>query len=183
MEYDTGSALVDFLRNGRWRGALGANARQKNRARRERTNGRAVGPSDVRARRDAIHRRSRHSRFPRHVRILVGRLEREDRARTRVLLQHRSKAEIWITETGYSTWRHDERGQIAAFIDAMHAPAERVYWHGAHDLDSRSFRMKTNSIVMSASIISDCAATIIRKSYSFVYSLREESKPSKTPPG
>ena len=57
----------------------------------------------------------------------------------RVLLQHRSKAEIWITETGYSTWRHDERGQIAAFIDAMHAPADRVYWHGAHDLDSSQF--------------------------------------------
>jgi len=56
-----------------------------------------------------------------------------------VLLQHRSKAEIWITETGYSTWRHDERDQIAAFIDAMHAPAERVYWHGAHDLNSTQF--------------------------------------------
>jgi CDP-paratose 2-epimerase len=53
----------------------------------------------------------------------------------KVLLEHRSKAEIWITETGYSTWRHDERGQIAAFVDVMRAPAERVYWHGAHDLD------------------------------------------------
>jgi CDP-paratose 2-epimerase len=53
----------------------------------------------------------------------------------KVLLEHRSKAEIWITETGYSTWRHDERGQIAAFVDVMHAPADRVYWHGAHDLD------------------------------------------------
>ena len=52
-----------------------------------------------------------------------------------VLLQHGSKAEIWITETGYSTWRHDERAQIAAFVNAMSAPAERVYWHGAHDLE------------------------------------------------
>jgi CDP-paratose 2-epimerase len=57
------------------------------------------------------------------------------RVRT-VLLQQRSKAEIWITETGYSTWRHDERGQIAAFIDAMRAPAERVYWYGAHDVST-----------------------------------------------
>ncbi len=57
----------------------------------------------------------------------------------KVLLEHRSNAEIWITETGYSTWRHDERGQIAAFIEAMHAPAERVYWYGAHDLDSSQF--------------------------------------------
>jgi CDP-paratose 2-epimerase len=54
----------------------------------------------------------------------------------KVLLQHRSKAEIWITETGYSTWRHDERGQMSAFIDAMGAPAERVYWHGAHDVNA-----------------------------------------------
>ena len=79
MEYDTGSALVNFLRNGRRRGALGANAREKNRARRERTYGRAVGPSDVRAWRDAIHRRSRHSRVPGDVRILVGWLERKNR--------------------------------------------------------------------------------------------------------
>src|SRR6266480_4902712 len=89
MEYDTGSALVDFLRNGWRRGALGWNAK-------------------------------------------IARVRR-------VLLQHRSKAEIWITETGYSTWRHDERGQIAAFIDAMHAPAERVYWYGAHDLGVEQF--------------------------------------------
>jgi CDP-paratose 2-epimerase len=54
----------------------------------------------------------------------------------KVLLQHRSKAEIWITETGYSTWRHDERGQIAAFLDVMRAPAERVYWYSAHDLET-----------------------------------------------
>jgi len=57
----------------------------------------------------------------------------------KVLLEHRSKAEIWITETGYSTWRHDERGQIAAFVDVMSAPAERVYWHGAHDVDVAQF--------------------------------------------
>jgi CDP-paratose 2-epimerase len=52
-----------------------------------------------------------------------------------VLLQHRSQAEIWITETGYSTWRHDDRAQITAFLDAMRAPAERVYWYAAHDLE------------------------------------------------
>src|SRR3982751_5160630 len=54
----------------------------------------------------------------------------------KVLLQHRSNADIWITETGYSTWRHDERGQIAAFLDVMRAPAERVYWYSAHDLET-----------------------------------------------
>jgi CDP-paratose 2-epimerase len=53
-----------------------------------------------------------------------------------VLLQHKSKAEIWITETGYSTWRHDEQAQIAAFSNVMAAPAERVYWYAAHDRDA-----------------------------------------------
>ena len=54
-----------------------------------------------------------------------------------VLLHHGSNAEIWITETGYSTWRHDERAQITAFRNAMRAPAERVYWYAAHDLGWR----------------------------------------------
>lgn len=53
-----------------------------------------------------------------------------------VLLQHGSNAEVWITETGYSTWRHDEQAQIAAFNNVMSAPAERVYWYSAHDLES-----------------------------------------------
>ncbi|MFL5236776.1 MAG: NAD-dependent epimerase/dehydratase family protein [Rhizomicrobium sp.] len=52
-----------------------------------------------------------------------------------VLLQHGSNAEVWITETGYSTWRHDEQAQIAAFNNVMSAPAERVYWYAAHDLE------------------------------------------------
>jgi CDP-paratose 2-epimerase len=53
-----------------------------------------------------------------------------------VLLQQRSNAEIWITETGYSTWRHDERAQIKAWVNAMRAPVDRVYWYAAHDLDA-----------------------------------------------
>jgi CDP-paratose 2-epimerase len=45
------------------------------------------------------------------------------------------RAEIWITEAGYSTWRHDERGQLRAFLKAMRAPVERVYWSSVYDLD------------------------------------------------
>jgi CDP-paratose 2-epimerase len=52
-----------------------------------------------------------------------------------VLEETDSKAEVWITETGYSTWRHDERRQLTAFVDALEAPVERVYWHSLHDLD------------------------------------------------
>ncbi|MFA7429941.1 MAG: NAD-dependent dehydratase, partial [Rhodospirillaceae bacterium] len=36
--------------------------------------------------------------------------------------------QIWITEGGYSTWRHDERGQIEVLLDLLDAPVERVYW-------------------------------------------------------
>jgi CDP-paratose 2-epimerase len=53
----------------------------------------------------------------------------------RVLDGHDIRAEIWITEAGYSTWRHDERGQLRAFLKAMRAPVERVYWSSVYDLD------------------------------------------------
>lgn len=54
-----------------------------------------------------------------------------------VLEQFESPAQVWITDTGYSTWRHDERRQLTAFVDAIDAPVDRVYWFGAHDLDPR----------------------------------------------
>jgi CDP-paratose 2-epimerase len=54
----------------------------------------------------------------------------------RDVLQQRSLArEVWITETGYSTWRHDHRGQLRAYVEAAEAPAERVYWYSLNDLD------------------------------------------------
>jgi CDP-paratose 2-epimerase len=52
-----------------------------------------------------------------------------------ILTQHRSGAEIWISATGYSTWRHDEYEQLRAFTAALEAPVERVYWYSAHDLN------------------------------------------------
>ncbi|MFA7431855.1 MAG: NAD-dependent epimerase/dehydratase family protein, partial [Rhodospirillaceae bacterium] len=42
--------------------------------------------------------------------------------------------QIWITEGGYSTWRHDERGQIEVLLDLLDAPVERVYWYAWQDL-------------------------------------------------
>jgi len=41
---------------------------------------------------------------------------------------------IWITETGYSTWRYDERKQLENFLDIVHAPVERVYWYSLTDI-------------------------------------------------
>jgi CDP-paratose 2-epimerase len=54
-----------------------------------------------------------------------------------VLGKFNPAAEVWITQTGYSTWRHDERRQLTAFVDAINAPVERVYWHAVHDLDPK----------------------------------------------
>lgn len=48
---------------------------------------------------------------------------------------HRSAAEIWITATGYSTWRHDEYEQLRALAEAVEAPVERVYWYCGRDLN------------------------------------------------
>ncbi|WP_247236801.1 GDP-mannose 4,6-dehydratase [Telluribacter sp. SYSU D00476] len=42
---------------------------------------------------------------------------------------------IWITETGYSTWKHDERKQLEMFLESTRAHVERVYWYGLNDLN------------------------------------------------
>jgi len=40
---------------------------------------------------------------------------------------------LWITQTGFSTWRGEESAQVRALVDAMDAPVERIYWQSAHD--------------------------------------------------
>jgi CDP-paratose 2-epimerase len=42
--------------------------------------------------------------------------------------------EVWLTEVGYSTWRHDEIEQVRQLREALDAPVERIYWYGMHDL-------------------------------------------------
>ena len=42
--------------------------------------------------------------------------------------------ELWLTEVGYSTWRHDEINQVKVLIEAVTAPLDRVYWYSAFDL-------------------------------------------------
>src|SRR3546814_16381680 len=41
-----------------------------------------------------------------------------------LLEEHGHAPEIWVTETGYSTWRWDEARQVDRFLDAGAAPAE-----------------------------------------------------------
>ncbi|HWE48314.1 MAG TPA: NAD-dependent epimerase/dehydratase family protein [Bryobacteraceae bacterium] len=43
------------------------------------------------------------------------------------------EAQIWITATGFSTWRDDERAQVQAFADAVNAPVDRIYWQESQD--------------------------------------------------
>ncbi|MFW5968196.1 MAG: GDP-mannose 4,6-dehydratase, partial [Persicimonas sp.] len=43
---------------------------------------------------------------------------------------------IWMTEVGYSTRNHREYQQLEVFVDALEAPAERLYWYGLFDLPS-----------------------------------------------
>ena len=50
-----------------------------------------------------------------------------------VLVRHASRAEVWITAAGFSTWHHRERRQVAEFLDAAAAPVTRTYWDGLVD--------------------------------------------------
>ncbi|MGE6741324.1 NAD-dependent epimerase/dehydratase family protein [Allorhizobium pseudoryzae] len=51
-----------------------------------------------------------------------------------ILNRHNPDAEIWITETGYSTWRNDEMEQARRFMKALQVPADRLYWYSFADV-------------------------------------------------
>ena len=51
-----------------------------------------------------------------------------------ILDRYNPTAEIWITEAGYATWRHDEAEQVQRFRQALAAPADRLYWYGWQDI-------------------------------------------------
>jgi CDP-paratose 2-epimerase len=53
-----------------------------------------------------------------------------------IIDRYNPDAEIWITEAGYATWRHDEIEQVRRFLEALRAPAERLYWYGWQDIPS-----------------------------------------------
>jgi CDP-paratose 2-epimerase len=52
----------------------------------------------------------------------------------RILDLYNKDAEIWITETGYSTWRKDEIEQARRFVKALSVPADRMYWYSWRDV-------------------------------------------------
>lgn len=51
-----------------------------------------------------------------------------------VLQRHQVDPEIWLTEVGYSTWRHDEIMQVKVLLDVLEAPVDRIYWYTGYDL-------------------------------------------------
>jgi len=53
-----------------------------------------------------------------------------------VLEKHGLMPEIWITQAGYSTWRHDEYRQLKAFVKFIEAPVERAYWYSLNDINT-----------------------------------------------
>lgn len=52
----------------------------------------------------------------------------------KILDRFNPDAEIWVTETGYSTWRNDEMEQARRFTKALSVPAQRVYWYSWRDV-------------------------------------------------
>jgi CDP-paratose 2-epimerase len=59
--------------------------------------------------------------------------EREVGAVRACLSQLGVSTQLWITQAGFSTWRGEERAQVRAFVDAIDAPVDRIYWQSAHD--------------------------------------------------
>lgn len=51
-----------------------------------------------------------------------------------VVERYNPDAEIWITETGYSTWRNGELDQVRHFVQSLKTPADRLYWYGWRDI-------------------------------------------------
>ncbi len=54
-----------------------------------------------------------------------------------VLNKFDSKAELWITEAGFSTWQYDEYKQLEEFKLALQADVTRVYWYAVRNLDEQ----------------------------------------------
>jgi CDP-paratose 2-epimerase len=58
----------------------------------------------------------------------------------RILESSAPDVRLWVTEAGYSTWRHDEFQQVEAFLEALSLPIDRVYWYSSEDADSADER-------------------------------------------
>ncbi|MCW8196172.1 NAD-dependent epimerase/dehydratase family protein [Proteobacteria bacterium 005FR1] len=58
---------------------------------------------------------------------VIGRVQR-------LLQEHDLSPALWITATGYSTWRRDDAVQARRLVEALRAPVDRVYWYSVSDL-------------------------------------------------
>jgi len=96
-----------------------------------------------------------------------------------VLDEHDLDPEIWITEAGLSTWRHDEAGQVRELVAALDASVSRVYWYCAEDLqphrhvpsgiqtDIRHYHMglrrRDGSAKLAARLLADGGTELVRE--------------------
>lgn len=55
------------------------------------------------------------------------------------LKRRSSRAQIWITQTGFSTWRGEESAQVRALADALDAPVDRIYWQSVYDREASEY--------------------------------------------
>lgn len=53
----------------------------------------------------------------------------------RTLAELGSKAQVWVTEGGYSTWQRDEGRQHLELAAALECGADRLYWKSLYDKD------------------------------------------------
>lgn len=52
-----------------------------------------------------------------------------------IIIKNNGNQEVWITETGFSTWQYDEQRQVREFLNALEAPVKRMYWYSINDLN------------------------------------------------
>jgi CDP-paratose 2-epimerase len=55
-----------------------------------------------------------------------------------VLKEQNSLAEVWITDTGYSSWRNDEPNQMSKFLNVLKSSVRRFYWYSLYDLSKNN---------------------------------------------
>jgi CDP-paratose 2-epimerase len=71
--------------------------------------------------------------FPSNPEVSWRGWQQEVREVRNYLEQIGSKAEVWITQAGFSTWREGEWAQARAFAETVQSPVDRIYWQETRD--------------------------------------------------
>ncbi len=60
-------------------------------------------------------------------------LDEQLQAAARIARNANPRVETWITQAGFSTWRHEVARQARMFVDAVSSCADRIYWRELTD--------------------------------------------------